>query len=179
MPGGAVRSISGNLQERIVSIASNLDMAELNRVFENYSIYRDHKPQAGRPVRDKLAAIAEQSLALRVELETMSEEAQDALWDAIGIGYDVAFHQMMVAGLSRLSGASRAAHNSIDIVEGNRRSTKQAFVRSVAQVLSSANIEVNTKPNGALCQIVGLLLTDFRDCPSDVAALLRNAMRDN
>lgn len=177
MPGGVIENLSDKTKARIAGIASNVDFMALERAYQNYCIARDHKSQAGRPVRDKLSAIAEKSLMLRVELQTMSEEALDALWDAIGVPDNVAFTEFMIAGLTKLSGASREAHNAVEITEGNRRSNRQAFVRQVAYELSKSDVPVNATPNGALCQIVAVLLDG--DCPSDVAALVRNALRDN
>lgn len=179
MPGGAVQMMSPQLRDKVSQIAKGADLDAIDRAYQNYSIVRSHSPEAGRPQRNKLSAIAQQAVMLRSELETMSEEARDALWDAIGGNEGMPFYQAMIADLSRLSAAGRQAHNGVEITEGNRRSTKQAFVRNIASILRRSNVQVNAAPNGALCQIVGLLLHDFGDCPKDVRSLVKNALGDN
>ena len=179
MPGGVVHNLSPQLRDKISKIASNADMEAIERAYGDYSIIRSHSPEASRPIKNKLHAIAEQAVMLRLELETMSEEARDVLWDEICKVADVSFYQKIQFDLSQLFAASRQAFNEVEITEGNRRSTKQAFARNISVVLMRSDIPVNAKPNGALCQIVALLLNDFGDCPADVSALVRNAMRDN
>lgn len=177
MPGGVIRSMSPLLRDEIAKIAGGADLDAIDRAFQYYSIVRSHNAEAGRPIRDKLSAIAKQAVLLRCELETMSEEARDALWDSMG--GNVGLYQGMIADLSRLSASSRQAHNMVEIKEGNRRSAKQAFVRNLSSVLERAEIQVNARSNSALCRVIALLLSDFGDCPTDVAALVRNGLRGN
>lgn len=179
MPGGSIGPIPAKSLERIAALVPAVDLSALEFAVQNYHITLRHRPEPGAAVQAKLGGIAEKSTMLRVELQTMSEEAQGALWDALGIANGVQFYEAMIAGLSQLSGAGRQAHNAVEVKEGRRPSERQVFVRSVAAALVRAGATANAKPNGALCQIVGTLLTDVNDCPSDVAALVRNAMREN
>ena len=179
MPGGAIGPIPFKSRERIAALVPAVDMSALEFAVQNYHITMHHRPEPGAAVQAKLGGIAEKSIMLRVELQTMSEEAQGALWDALGIANGVQFYEAMISGLSQLSGAGRQAHNAVEIKEGRRPSDRQAFVRTVAAALARAGASPNAKPNGPLCQIVGTLLTDIDDCPADVSALVRNAMREN
>lgn len=179
MPGGVIGPMPETSRAKIAAIAPAVDIDALEFAIQNYSLTLQHDAEPGRAVQTKLGTIAERAILLRLELQTMSEEAQDALGDAIGVFDGVAFHQAMIADLTRLSGASRHAHNAVTVTEGRPPSARQAFVRGIASILERAGTDVNAKPNAALCQIVGLLLSDVGDCPTDVAALVRNSLREN
>lgn len=179
MPGGVMPRLSDDARRRVAALCRDRCTDALERCFQNYGIALGHVAEPGAAVREKLAAIAEKSVAARVELQTMSEEAHAALWDAIGLADGVAFYDAMIAGLSKLAGAGRSAHNATEVREGRRPSKRQAFVRDLAAALQAHRLEVSARPNGALCQISGILLSELDDCPADVAALVRNAMREN
>ena len=179
MPGGWVTPISQSARDRIAKLCPPEAIAALESAFQYHCIELQREPEAGRAIRDKLSLIAEKAVMLRAEMQTMSEDARHELWDAIGVHDGPAFAQEMIEGLSRLSGASRVAHNAVEIIEGRPPSARQAFVRSVAASLEGSGVKICTRPNGGLCQIVGILLTELDDCPSDVPALVRNSMRNN
>lgn len=179
MPGGFVPLISDATSERIRTICPTISMAEVESAFQFHSIVLNHDHQSGRAVRDKLSAIAEKAVWLRVELQTMPEESREALWDALGIEDGPMFKQAMIEGLTRLSGASREAHNSTEVIEGAPPSKRQAFVRTIAGIFTRAGIETTASRRGPLYAVVRLLLEDLRDCPSDVSKLISNALGKN
>ena len=63
------------------------------------------------------------------------------------------------------------------IPEGRRRSPHDLLVSEVAAILLRAGESPNKKPNGTLCQLVGIILTDVKENPSDIPKLVGPVVR--
>lgn len=179
MPGGAVIQIPDSVSKKIMRFVSAEVWDEIRFAADCYCLTLQHVQQPGRALRDNLSKIADRASELRRDILCLREEGHDALRNT---ALSVDAHQWLngiVARLAELSNYARVAHNSVNLKEGKPPSDRQSFVRGVARIMINAGYVANAKPNGALCQIVSLVLTEYENCPVDVRALVANALREN
>lgn len=175
MPGGIVPSLSEATRARILKACPGVDVASIESAFQHHSMVLAHDSEPARDVRKKLSGIAKQAVMLRVEMQTMSEEARDALWDALSLHDGPLVSQAIIDTLSRLSGAAREAHNATEL-RGKSPSKWYPFVRTIARIMSSAGIEVSDSRRGPLYQVINILRSEFRVGPGEISKLIENSL---
>ncbi len=175
MPGGFVPTLSDAARERIRKVSAEIDLAAIESAFQHQSIVLKHDAEPAKKVRKKLSGIAKQAVLLRVEMQTMSEEARNALWDALGLYDGPEVSQAMIDALSRLSGAARVAHNAIEM-RGKSPSKWYPFVLTIAGILLAAGVEVNHSRRGALYAVMRILRSEFSAGPGEISKLIEDAL---
>ena len=174
MPGGAVIPIPPQIERAIGRMAPDADWQSIRSAAVNFQLQRDHIPKAESPsdTRASLSGIVERAVLLRRDLLMLREESTEAMggWPIIHATTDQ---------LSLLINASKAGHNEIEPKGGRPTSLRKSFVRNIAGILSAAGYQMDSKPNGLLVAIISELLDLYGEKPSDVSAMVREAIREN
>jgi hypothetical protein len=63
------------------------------------------------------------------------------------------------------------------IPKGRRRSARERLVLNLAIILRDAGESIDAKPKGTLCCLVGIVLRDVGEKPSDIPKLVRPTIR--
>jgi hypothetical protein len=177
MPGGVCREIGAAARAEIERRWPALNVDEISSASKNYQLRREHKaetPVSLQATMDNLAAMAS---GLRVRLLTLSEEANDHLWNDYKATGQTELFESIPAGLWRLQHAAMRAHNAEVGGDGRKQvGARHLLVSALAWQLQKAGLELNARPTGDLCRVVEVILHDLGEHPSDVRKLVGNAL---
>lgn len=176
MPGGVLKPIPENVQGKVIALAPDIDWERLRFAAENYGLQLGHDAQAPKPMQKDLGKIADAAIKLQRDIALLSEEGLDALCDGAGAVGGFQFIEQVQSTLFRLSSSAKSAHNAVEIKSGNPGSERKAFAVNVADILQDSGCMPETPQNGKYCQILGLLLTVYGDCPTDLRKLAETAL---
>lgn len=72
----------------------------------------------------------------------------------------------------------RAFSKAISFIPaGRRRSSREQLVRALASILLEAGEHIDARPQGTLCLLVGIVLLDVEETPSDVRKVVEPVVR--
>ncbi|MET3824563.1 hypothetical protein ABIC16_000256 [Sphingomonas sp. PvP055] len=177
MPGGVIRGLDARSMEEIARRWPTLDRDAVNSAASVFQINEQHKAETPRDIRKKMDKIVKLAVGLRLELQTLSEEASDHLfWDCYQSN-DVALFQAMPGILDRLKAAAMRSHNAeIGNDARDRAGPRQQLISSLAWQLENAGLVVDARPQGNLCLLADIVLHDLGEPSADLSRTVREAL---
>lgn len=165
MPGGVVEPPPPRTEAEIRRIVPRVDYEAVVRIATTYRIESQHDAETPLSVRETMQTIAEQSRALVLSFQMLSEESRGALFDALRPVGDVSeFIQTVEHASYLLFGAAKNAANGVEMVRGRpRNEARVTMVRQIARLIQSHGYPVNASTRGELCRVVGALLEGYQE----------------
>ncbi len=179
MPGGVTVPLSDKAQRELAQRYPGVSLDRVNRVVEEYRIYRDHQRTAPTPkqVRAELERIVEQAGALKLTLGMATEESEDFLWPA---AYEAGYPEIVPQvreDLARLLNIAKLAFNETPTPKrGRQPALEGGLIRNLARILSESGLAVDATPNGALCNLAAITLEDTGKNIADIPDLITRSL---
>jgi hypothetical protein len=177
MTGGACRELGPAAREEIARRWPVLNVEEVSSASKNYQLRREHKAETPVSLRATMDEIATMASDLRVRLLTLSEEADDHLWNDFLETGQTELVESIPSALWRLQHAAMRAHNAEVGGDGRKQlGARHLLVSALAWQLQRAGLVCDARPSGDLCRVVEVVLHDLGERPSDVRKLVSNAL---
>lgn len=177
MPGGAVRDLTPRWINDIRVRWPAIDLEAIGLAASIYQISREHQAETPREVRKKMDKIVKLAIGLRLEMQTLSEEARDHLWGDFQATGSGDLFQSLVPILDRLKGAAMRSHNAeIGNDARTRTGARHQLISSLATQLERIGAQIDARANGHLCLLAGIVLEDLGEAPGDLSRTIREAL---
>jgi hypothetical protein len=174
MPGGTPIPLSEGAQAEVRHKIPGLPMDRINRVVEEYRIYREHTPAKPKQVREEIERIVKLTSELRLAIALASEETRDQFAIA-SRGRELIYQAHPF--LSELGAQARAAFNvSPKPRKGDRANADGPMIRSLAGIIESVGKIADAKGNGPLCRLVEIVLRDTGKHVADIPDLVERSL---
>jgi hypothetical protein len=170
---GSLRDLSLRARQEIGRRFPNLPVDEISSEAGCYVIMRDAKHPSPDEARKTLQSLQRQARKLHDEMQ--SEPLRSFIEQAaILVRAPVGLDDLRTA----LSDFDMVFAKAITFIPaGRRRSPRERLVRGLANILLEAGEAIDAKPQGALCLLVGIVLLDVEEAPTDIRKIVQPVVR--
>ncbi len=171
---GSLRDLSSHARREIERRFPTLPVDKISSEAGCYVIMRDAKhpsPDEARKTLRGLQQLARELHNAVLELGPLRSSVNQA---AILIRAPVGLDDLETA----LSYFDTAFSKAVTFIPaGRRRSPRDWLVRGLASILLEAGEAIDERPQGALCLLVGIVLLDAGEAPTDVRKIVQPVVR--
>jgi hypothetical protein len=178
-PGGFVPDLSAAKRKAIETKFPAVPVESVAREAGFYRLWRDAIEQTPAPheARDELTKLLEQIERLRKLLEPITAGPLARMVDMAPL--PAPRRDTINELAAALHRASVALDRTVEALpEGRAFTARHRLTVAVARIVEAAGLDVDATPNGAVCQLVGHVLTDVGEQPTDVRKIVEPITRD-
>ena len=167
MPGGVCRDLSAKALLEIKRRWPSLDLEAINSAAKNYQIRLQHNAETPRNLRGTMDEVVQLASQLRVRLLTLSEEAEDHIWNDFYSSRQGDLIEALPSLLSKLQHAAMQGHNAEIGKDGRKRlGPRHKLIAAIAWELQQAGLKIDKRPMGDLRRVTEIVLGDLDERPA-------------
>jgi hypothetical protein len=168
------RELSDNARKQILRVLPTLPIDKISREAGWYVILRDADHPSPQEARATLHHLQKLAIKLHATLQEVGPLRSFIEQSAALIEAPIALQDFQIALLYYERAFSKTA---TFIPQGRRRPPRERLVRSLVSVLRDAGENIDATPQGALCRLIGIVLEDVGENPSDIPKIVRPVLR--